>query len=402
MSFEYALSLHGISKCYQIYSTPAQRLWQMLWRGHRQFFREFWALNSIDLQVKKGEAVGIVGRNGSGKSTLLQILCGTVTPSAGEIRTDGRIAALLELGAGFNPEFSGEENVFLNGSILGLSREEVVDRFHSICEFADIGQFIHQPVKTYSSGMVVRLAFATAVHVSPEILLVDEALAVGDSRFQLKCIQKMEEFRDRGATILFVSHADEQIRRFCNRAVWLHEGRVQADGETNDVVDRYRDFLSRTDSTPLTASPGNGPAVPIASAAVVGVMARVVNVQLSSDALKPFEEIVVTVDYEVLEEDIEGLLIGVAIYDAGRTYIFGPNTHLERVDVPTQRGVHRVRYVIPELPLLSREYAFDVGLFTNTGMVCLDYRPACATFTVRSGYISEGLVYIRHRWEVDR
>lgn len=243
MSSEFAIEVDGLSKCYHIYDKPRDRLMQMLYRGRRQYFREFWALRDVTFQVRKGETVGIVGRNGSGKSTLLQIICGTLNPTSGSIRTHGRIAALLELGSGFNPEFTGRENVFLNASVLGLSRAETEARFDEIAAFADIGQFIDQPVKTYSSGMVVRLAFAVAINVDPQILVVDEALSVGDELFQRKCFSRIEAIRAAGATILFVSHSGGTVVELCDRALLLDSGERLALGAPKQIVGRYQKLL---------------------------------------------------------------------------------------------------------------------------------------------------------------
>ena len=200
------IRIEQAGKCYHMYDKPQDRLKQALLRWNRTYFREFWAVRGVSLEMQRGEAVGIVGRNGSGKSTLLQMIAGTLAPTEGRVQVAGRIAALLELGSGFNPEFTGRENVYLNGTILGLSTREIDERFDAIAGFADIGTFIDQPVKTYSSGMMVRLAFAVQVQVSPDILIVDEALAVGDALFQKRCFQRLEELRSQGVTLLFVSH----------------------------------------------------------------------------------------------------------------------------------------------------------------------------------------------------
>ena len=222
MSSELAIRVDDVSKAFAIYDKPHHRLLQQLFpNAGRSWHREFHALRNIAFDVRRGETVGIVGRNGSGKSTLLQIICGTLTPSAGRVEVNGRIAALLELGAGFNPEFSGRENVFLNATVLGLQRSEIEQRFDAIAAFADIGEFMDQPVKSYSSGMYVRLAFAVAINVTPDILIVDEALAVGDEAFQRKCHARIERLRNDGATILFVSHSAGMVIELCNRAVLL-------------------------------------------------------------------------------------------------------------------------------------------------------------------------------------
>lgn len=224
MSSEIAIKVESLSKCYHIYDRPRDRLLQMLARGRKQYYREFWALKDVSFEIRKGETVGVIGRNGSGKSTLLQMICGTLNPTSGSIQTNGRIAALLELGSGFNPEFTGRENVYLNAAVLGLSREEINTRFDDIAAFADIGEFMEQPVKTYSSGMMVRLAFAVQAMVDPDILIVDEALAVGDEKFQRKCFARLEVLKSRGTSIIFVSHSTQQIIELCERAMLLERG----------------------------------------------------------------------------------------------------------------------------------------------------------------------------------
>lgn len=251
MSSEISIKVESLSKCYQIYDQPRDRLKQFVLPRIRravgvdpkQYFREFWALRDVSFEVKKGETVGIIGRNGSGKSTLLQMICGTLNPTSGTISTRGRIAALLELGSGFNPEFTGRENVFMNGAVLGLRREEIDLRFDDIAAFADIGDFIEQPVKTYSSGMLVRLAFAVAINVEPEILIVDEALSVGDELFQRKCFSRIEAIRAKGATILFVSHSGSAIVELCDRAILIDSGEKLAVGIPKKIVGTYQKLL---------------------------------------------------------------------------------------------------------------------------------------------------------------
>lgn len=250
-SDSYAVQVTGLSKRYQIYDSPRARLKQFVLPRFRrlfgiapgQYFTDFDALNRVSFQIGKGETVGIIGRNGSGKSTLLQIICGTLTPSEGSVNTSGRIAALLELGSGFNPEFSGRENVYLNAAVLGLSKREVDERYEDIKAFADIGQFIEQPTKTYSSGMVVRLAFATAIHMEPDILVVDEALAVGDTAFQQKCLGRIRQMQKRGVTILLVTHSANTLIEYCDRGIFLKSGSLVLDGVCRDVVKAYADDL---------------------------------------------------------------------------------------------------------------------------------------------------------------
>lgn len=245
MSSEFSIRVSGLHKRFPVYSKPHHRLLQMLSprSAKGRWFREFYALTGVDFEIHRGETVAIVGRNGSGKSTLLQIICGTLAPSEGSVEVNGRIAALLELGAGFNPEFTGRENVYLNGTVLGLTRAEIDARFDEITAFADIGEFVEQPVKSYSSGMYVRLAFAVAIHVMPDILVVDEALSVGDEAFQRKCFARIEKIRDAGATVLFVSHAPSTVLELCNRAILLDGGELLAVGTPKQVISRYQKML---------------------------------------------------------------------------------------------------------------------------------------------------------------
>lgn len=245
-----AIRVEGVGKCYQVYNNPADRLKQALFRFRKKkYARDFWALRDISLSVRKGDSLGILGRNGSGKSTLLQIIAGTLAPTTGFAEVAGRVAALLELGSGFNPEFTGRENVYLNAAILGLSRAQIDERFDAIAAFADIGEFIDQPVKTYSSGMLVRLAFAVQVQVEPDILIVDEALAVGDALFQKRCYTRLEELRAKGVTLLFVSHSQESVRTLTSHAILLDKGRVVASGTSADVILEYRKLLHEAEKS---------------------------------------------------------------------------------------------------------------------------------------------------------
>jgi len=234
-----AIAVEGVGKCYQIYARPPDRLKQALFGRWRQYFEHFWALRGVSMVVQRGEAVGIVGRNGSGKSTLLQIIAGTMAPTEGEVCVHGRVSALLELGSGFNPDFTGRENVYLNGAILGIPRREMERRFDDIAAFADIGQFIDQPVKTYSSGMHARLAFSVAIAVDPDVLIVDEILAVGDMGFQQKCLSRMRALRENGLTLLFVSHVPDVVRSVCNRVLFLADGQTIYLGSAEQAVNLY-------------------------------------------------------------------------------------------------------------------------------------------------------------------
>lgn len=242
---ETLISAHNLSKCYLLYDTPTDRLKQMYYSHRRQLYREFWALRDISFELKRGRSLGIIGHNGCGKSTLLQLVAGTLTPTFGEVRAVGRVAALLELGTAFNPEFSGRENVYLNGAILGLDKDEMDARFESIASFADIGDFLDMPVRTYSSGMMVRLAFAAAINVDADVLVIDEALAVGDASFQIKCFEKLDEMMAGGLTLLFVSHDSEAIRRLCHETLYLEHGEARMLGDPRKALNLYFESWSR-------------------------------------------------------------------------------------------------------------------------------------------------------------
>jgi len=251
-----AIRVQNLGKCYQVYPAPSVRLKQaiagrasrLLGREPRKFGTEFWALRNVDFEIPKGEAFGVIGRNGSGKSTLLQLITGVLNPTEGSVETHGRIAALLELGSGFNPEFTGRENVYLNGMLLGLSRADIDRRFDSIAAFADIGEHLERPIKTYSSGMLVRLAFAVQVQIDPEILIIDEALAVGDALFQKRCFARINRLADEGVTILFVSHDQESVRTVTRRALLLHEGGAVALGTSSETLRAYRRLINHEES----------------------------------------------------------------------------------------------------------------------------------------------------------
>lgn len=281
-SDEIAIRVQGLSKCYPIYEAPGHRLKQFLMpridtfmgREQRKYYNEFWALKQLDFEIRKGETVGIIGRNGSGKSTLLQLICGTLSPSAGSVETRGRVAALLELGSGFNPDFSGRENVYLNASVLGLGKAGIDARFASIEQFADIGTFIDQPVKSYSSGMVVRLAFAVIAHVDADILVIDEALAVGDMVFTQKCMRFLRGFMQKG-TVLFASHDANAVVGLCDRAIWLRKGEMAGEGKASTVMQSYlRASFQDTYGDALTFQPVGATEEPASAAGGDDVTAR--------------------------------------------------------------------------------------------------------------------------------
>ena len=256
------ISIQNVSKLYRIYEKPSGRLKEILLRGRRKYHRDFWALEDVSLEVATGEVVGIIGRNGAGKSTLLQIVSGILAPTRGDVRVEGRVTALLELGSGFNHEYTGRENILLSGQILGFSEAEMKRRLDVIVKFAELEAFVDQPVKTYSTGMMMRLAFAAAIHVDPDVLILDEALSVGDVYFQRKSFDRIEHFRRSGKTVLFVSHDPQLVQRLCSRALWLEEGKIAMVGRARDVVTAYQAFCVKLEdnaASPMRLKPSVAP-----------------------------------------------------------------------------------------------------------------------------------------------
>ena len=424
----WAIRVKGVSKYFSIYDTPRDRLKQMvvprlqrlLGRVPRSYHRAFWALNGVDFEIRRGETVGIIGRNGAGKSTLLQIISGTLDPSSGEIATRGRIAALLELGAGFNPEFTGRENVYMNGAILGLSREEMRRRFDEIAAFADIGDFIDQPVKTYSSGMYVRLAFAVQACVDPEILIVDEALAVGDIGFQYKCFKRMEALRKKGVTILMVTHSTGSILEYADRCIVLDGGRAIQD--TPDVLAAVlayeKGMLNQAQrSAPLAAA--NAESARISVDDLKAIQARDWNQGLGekrfgsaraiierldlykgdgaslehNPLLKPNEEIVFRFSL-LAAEPIQNVALGVSISGVRGGDIWGDNNLNANQPLNLEPGRQELEYRV-RLPISSGEYLVHCGLacFSGEGREELDQRRPVAHLRFWSPRDQVGVVH---------
>ncbi|MCI7062381.1 MAG: ABC transporter ATP-binding protein [Lachnospiraceae bacterium] len=390
-----SIQIENLTKVYHLYDKNTDRIRETFHIGHKKYSKDHYALKNITLDIKKGESIGIVGTNGSGKSTLLKLITGIVTPTQGSLQTNGKVAALLELGAGFNPEYTGIENIYLNGIMMGYSEEEMKKRVPAIVEFADIGEFIDQPVKSYSSGMFARLAFAVSIHVEPDILIVDEALSVGDTRFQVKCIDKMRQLQQEGTTILFVTHATEQIKRFCTRAIWIKEGEIRDDGEAAYIVDEFDNYMKYGErSFDTEFNPGEFQLPKDSS-----VLAAIQSVEINKTYFHAFEPLEVRVVYDIFDENMVDLQVGVAIYSQDRkNYIFGPNTNLDKITVDQKQGRHEITYRIPRLPVLSGEYVIDVGIFNSNGIVNLDYKESCRGFSVTNEYFSEGMFYLEHEW----
>ena len=396
----------GVGKCYQIYERPQDRLKQMLWRGRRRYFREFWALRDVSFSVRRGETVGVIGRNGSGKSTLLKLLCGTLTPTTGTLAVRGRVAALLELGTGFNPEFTGRENVYLNAAILGLDDAEIERYLPEILAFADIGEFIDQPVKTYSSGMAVRLAFAVAAHVRADILVIDEALAVGDVFFVQKCMRFLRKFQEHG-TLFFVSHDTGAVVNLCDRVLWLEHGQLREAGSAKEVCEHYLAMLREAPGAAgANRHPKERPAVPVAHRRAgepvdqrlavlnqtrfrndlelfsfrheVGSYGsgaiQIVDAGFEDEQGRPLHwivggELVTLVVHAVALTAVDDPIIGFFVKDRLGQNLFGDNTYLTyaaetRQVAEGQKLVARFTFRMPVLPV--GDYAVDIAAASGT------------------------------------
>lgn len=412
MCSDFAIHVETLGKCYAIYAQPRDRLKQfilprlqrLVGLAPKRYFREFWALREVSLTVGKGETVGIIGRNGSGKSTLLQMICQTLNPTSGQVHTQGRIAALLELGSGFNPEFSGRENVYMNAALLGLSRAEIDRRFGAIAAFAEIGEFIEQPVKIYSSGMLVRLAFAVIAHVDADILVIDEALAVGDAAFSRKCFRFLREFMAHG-TVLFVSHDIASIKSLCQRAIWLEGGQIAAEGDPKTVAERYlrhiyegaenasaalkavkppqirqnfpprdmrRDFINASNlRNDLQVLEMHSERNAFGQGGVSLGKAR-----LEDESGAPLSwvvggETVQLVVEGVSREAIENLIVGFVVKDRLGQFLFGDNTYLAFLDSPVSTACNEgfsavFRFSMPILR--SGDYSIDIAVADGTQM----------------------------------
>jgi lipopolysaccharide transport system ATP-binding protein len=396
---------------------------------------EFWALRDVNFSIYAGEAVGIIGENGSGKSTTLKLISRILEPTAGGVSVRGKVSALLELGTGFHPELTGRENIFLNGSLLGLSRKEMAARYDTIVDFSEIGEFIDTPIKHYSSGMVMRLGFAVAINVDPDILLTDEVLAVGDEAFQRKCLDYISMLRRRGVTIVFVSHALDAVRSLCSRAIWLDHGRMIADGPAGEVVDRYLAYENEKHTERLKAEqesrPANMPSAPSrpepmdsveddeemlphseASDAVQepAVTARA-DVKITgisfldgggapSQVFRSNEPLTIRLHFEARDR-VEDPIFGIAIYTEGGTHVNGPNTRFAGLSIPAIEGTGHVDYHIDRLPLLAGRYFVTVAVTGSEMTDILDHQYRAASFVVQpTPEVAErmGLLLIPARW----
>lgn len=383
-----AINVDNVSKIYRLYNKPSDRLKEALGFSKKKLYQEHYALNNVSFEVRKGETVGIIGTNGSGKSTILKIITGVLNPTQGNVSIQGRISALLELGAGFNMEYTGIENIYLNGTMMGFSEEEINAKMDDILSFADIGDFVHQPVKTYSSGMFVRLAFAVAINIDPEILIVDEALSVGDVFFQVKCYHKFEEFKKMGKTILFVSHDLGSISKYCDRVILLNKGVKEAEGKPKEIVDLYKQLMAQNDAptdVPKTVVENNQQGMwkqylnnnpkfqdygekhgEIVDYAIIDETGKITsNIQKNTEF---------TIKMKVrFHKELQEPIFAFTIKDLQGTEVTGTNTMYEDISVgPVKAGEERVIEFKQNMNLQGRDYMLSlgcVGFFSNKFVV---------------------------------
>lgn len=388
------ISVRNLTKSYKIYDRPIDRLKETVSPFKKIYSKEFKALSDVSFEVRRGEIIGILGKNGSGKSTLLKIITGVLSPTSGDIIKRGKISSILELGAGFNVEYTGIQNIYLNGTILGYSESEIKDKINDIISFADIGEFINQPVKTYSSGMFARLAFSVAINVDPDILIVDEALAVGDLDFQLKCMDKFNEFRDMGKTILYVSHDINSIKRYCNKCVWLRNGKVESVGGTNTVTDNYLDFLKRKDSEENS----NGYILSSDIGKINSIDILDENLE-KIDSVDYGSEVNIRLDFSI-QKTIPNIVIGIAIMSIDNKYICGLNTLLDDFFVNYKLGDNTIYLQYKNVNLLGGSYYFDAAIYEKNAQVPVEYRGKIKEFFVNTPYVGEGIFILDHEWKM--
>ena len=400
-----AVRVDSVSKQYRIYDRPADRLKETLTRGRWKAHREFWALKDISFEVEAGTTTGIVGPNGSGKSTLLQIITGTLEPTHGSVSMEGRVAALLELGAGFNPEFTGIENVFMNAALMGFSRAETEQLLPDIANFAEIGDFIYQPLKTYSSGMYIRLAFAAAIAVAPQVLIIDEALAVGDAVFQHRCMRRIKEMQENGTTILFVSHDPGAVRALCNRAILLNQGQKIAEGTPSDVLNRYQKIImarQQAYEANLSATDQHAENEFVERKPLSYVYrhgdhsAEVLQVDLLDTALRPIElvetgqPLMVRVVY-VAHADLDDVVCGFLIRNRHGIHVYGTNTELQEVPFDRVKRGELTEVTFEFNCWLAPEmFSLCVAVHSSPG-VSFDWLDGCLFFRVMSAMRMEGV-----------
>lgn len=421
------IEISGLSKRYKLYNKPLDRLVELMTRGHLTRHQELWALRDIDLSVQPGESIGFIGSNGAGKSTLLKLISGISQPTLGAITVRGRISALMELGAGFHYEFTGRENIYMNCSIMGMSRKETDDRIQQIIDFSELGDFIDHPIKIYSSGMFMRLGFSVAINTDPDILLIDEILAVGDEYFQSKCYQKIKEFREKGKTVIFVSHAINTLRGLCGRAVWLDGGHLRADGHSVEVTDLYLDYQRerigrtlRSHQSDNIMSIGTPPVDKSTEESPVEIPdmadqedsaplrqgtreAEILKVEILSEDRQPCQvftfgqTLVIRLSFRA-SRPIPFPNIGVSIWRNDNVLCYGSSSAKDGTSLAELPPRGQMEFIIPQCRLMNGQYEVSVAIFCPDDIHPYDFHNRLYHFSVNSTRRDEGMNYLRHEY----
>ncbi|MBP0971935.1 MAG: ABC transporter ATP-binding protein [Oscillospiraceae bacterium] len=395
----HAIEIQDLTKKFRIYADQGQSLKEKLLSKKRRKYEERIVLDGISLTVEPGEAIGLVGKNGSGKSTLLKLMSRILYPDGGSVKLNGRVSSLIELGAGFHPDMTGRENIFTNASIFGLTHKEIEARLDEIIEFSEMQEFIDNPVRTYSSGMYMRLAFSVAIHVGADILLIDEILAVGDAAFQAKCFERLMEIKAAGTTVVIVSHSMAQLERICDRTVWIDGGKIRMEGPPNEVHPAYLDFMGqrRQLSAPVKAAEQTEKA---------DTPARWTDICLLNEQgeritqLRTGDTVTLQMTYEADPERAEAALIGLALYRADKALCYGTNTQRERMQPLKLKARGTVRCTFSPMNLIAGTYWFDVGL-RRMDMFAYDYAAQAVRFTVYNTIDETGVARLAHQWQTD-
>lgn len=394
-----AIEIENLKKSFRIYADRGQSLKEKLLSADRRRYQERTVLDGISMKVEPGEAIGLVGKNGCGKSTLLKLMSRILYPDSGSVRLSGRVSSLIELGAGFHPDMTGRENIFTNASIFGLTHQEIEARLDEIIEFSEMQDFIDTPVRTYSSGMYMRLAFSVAIHVGADILLIDEILAVGDAAFQAKCFERLMEIKASGTTIVIVSHSMAQLERICDRTIWIENGKIRMEGAPNEVHPLYLEDMGKRRQLSASAAPKPEREGPSESPAKWKDICLLNEQGERIDKFRTGDTVTLQMTYEADPDHAEEALVGLALYRADKALCYGTNTQRERMQPVQlrQRGV--IRCTFAPMNLIAGTYWFDVGL-RRMDMFAYDYAAQAVRFTVYDPIDETGVTRIDHTWEI--
>ena len=403
------IDVRDVKKKFRVYRDRGNTLKQQMLFSKRRKHEEHWVLKGVSFQVRKGEAIGLIGENGCGKSTTLKLLTKILYPDEGTITTRGRVSSLIELGAGFHPDLSGRENIYTNASIFGLKRKEIDERLEEIIAFSELEEFIDDPVRTYSSGMYMRLAFAVAINVDADILLIDEILAVGDAAFQAKCFTKLQEIKGRGTTIVIVSHSLSQIERICERSVWIEDGLIRADGIPRDVHPQYMLQMSRKNQKRRTEGDGEDRAFAETDAEGNLVRWGSGEVRMTSvtvtdgegkerNTFTPWEPFTIHIGYEA-ERDVEDAVIGLAVYRSDGTLVYGTNTLIDTSKPVTLKGTGQIDLRIGSMPAKNGVYLIDLALHRPDGFN-YDFRRGSCAVDIADRTETPGVFALQHSWTI--